>query len=206
MAKFGITPEKTFGVRIPNIKNIAKKIGKDPKLAKELWEINTRETRILACMIEDPKIVSEKQIDDWVKEFDYWEICDQCIMTLIDKTPFAQNKCFEWTERDEEFVKRAGFSLIARLAWTDKNLKDDTFIEFLSLIEREATDDRNAVKKAVNWALRQIGKRNLRLNQKAIKSARKILSFESKTAKWVANDALRELTDEKIKNKLKNEK
>lgn len=163
MAKYGITPERTYGVSIPNLRKIAKETGKDHELAKKLWESNIRETRILACMTDDPEMVSEEQMENWVKDFDYWEICDQCCMNLFEKTKFAYQKSIEWSSRDEEFVKRAGFVLMARLAFSDKKADDERFEKFFPIIKREATDNRNFVKKAVNWALRQIGKTEFKL-------------------------------------------
>ena len=202
MAKVGITPDKAFGVKIPILRVIAKEAGRNSELAKELWSNNTRETRILACMIENPKTITEEQMDQWAEEFDYWEICDQCIMNLFDRTEFTVKKIYEWTEREEEYVKRAGFALIARLAWSDKSKSNEEILEYLPLIIREANDERNMVKKAVNWALRQIGKRNLALNKEAIKVAKEIMEMDSKSAKWIASDALKELTSEKIQRRL----
>lgn len=202
MARFGITPKKTFAVRIPELRRIAKIAGKDHNLALELWDADYRETRILACMIEDPEMVTEQNMENWVVEFDFWEICDQCIMNLFEKTSFAYQKAIEWSERDEEFVKRAGFVLMARLAVSDKKAPDNKFEQFIPLIIRESTDNRNYVKKAVNWALRQIGKRNINLNHKAIEIALKIHELDSKSSKWIANDALRELKDDKIQKRL----
>jgi 3-methyladenine DNA glycosylase AlkD len=203
MAKFGITPKRTFGVSIPNLRKIAKEIGKNHELAQKLWELNIRETRILASMIDDPKSVTEEQMENWVKEFDYWEICDQVCQNLFTYTKFAYQKAIEWSKRDEEFVKRAGFALMAWLAFKDKEAKDEQFEKFLPIIKREATDNRNFVKKAVNWALRQIGKRNLSLNKKAIKLARRIQKIDSKSAKWIAKDAIKELTSKAIQERLK---
>lgn len=203
MAKYGITPERTYGVSIPNLRKIAKETGKDHELAKKLWESNIRETRILACMTDDPEMVSEEQMENWVKDFDYWEICDQCCMNLFEKTKFAYQKSIEWSSRDEEFVKRAGFVLMARLAFSDKKADDERFEKFFPIIKREATDNRNFVKKAVNWALRQIGKRNLNLNSKAIETAKEIQKIDSKSAKWITQDAIKELTSEVIQERLR---
>ena len=202
MARYGITPENTYGVSIPNLREIAKEIGISHKLAQQLWASNIRETKILASMIEDLEMVTEEQIEDWVKEFNYWEICDQCCMNLFEKTKFAYKKAVEWSSREKEFVKRAGFVLMARLAVSDKKASDNKFEKFFSIIKREATDDRNYVKKAVNWALRQIGKRNLNLNNKAINISKEIQKMDSKIAKWIASDALRELTSDTVQKKL----
>lgn len=202
MARFGITPEKTYAVRIPELRRIAKVAGKNHQLALELWEADYRETRILACMVEDPKTMTEEQMNKWASEFDYWEICDQCCMKLFRMTPFAYKKIFEWSQREEEFAKRAAFTLIAVLAVHDKDAADGKFEQLFPIIIRESTDYRNYVKKAVNWALRHIGKRNLKLNRKAIKIAKKIDKMDSKSAKWIAKDALRELESDKIRNRL----
>lgn len=202
MARFGITPEKTYAVRIPELRRIAKVAGKNHQLALELWEADYRETRILACMIEDPKTMTEEQMNKWASEFDYWEICDQCCMKLFRMTPFAYKKIFEWSQREEEFAKRAAFTLIAVLAVHDKDAADGKFEQLFPIIIRESTDYRNYVKKAVNWALRHIGKRNLKLNRKAIEIAKQIDKMDSKSAKWIAKDALRELESDKIQNRL----
>jgi len=202
MARYGITPENTYGVSIPNLRKTAKEIGINRKLAQKLWATNIRETKILASMIEDPEMVIEEQIEGWVKEFNYWEICDQCCMNLFEKTRFAYKKAVEWSSRGKEFVKRAGFVLMARLAVSDKKADDDKFEKFFAIIKKEVTDDRNYVKKAVNWALRQIGKRNLNLNGKAIKIAKEIQEMDSKSAKWIASDTIRELTSKAVQKRL----
>jgi len=204
MARFGITPQRTYAVRIPELRKIAKKAGKDHELAKNLWEMDYRETKILACMIEDPKLVTSEQMDNWVVEFDFWEICDQCCMNLFRKTSLSYQKIFEWSAREEEFVKRAAFTLIAVLAVHDKKAPDAKFEQFFPLIIKESTDNRNYVKKAVNWALRHIGKKNLHLNQKAIDIAQEIHEIDSKSARWIASDALRELKSKKVQKKLNN--
>ena len=203
MARYGITPEKTYGVSIPNLRKIAKETGRDQDLSLKLWECNTRETRILAGMIGDPAKVTLEQMESWVREFTYWEICDQCCMNLFEKTVFAYRQAEQWSMNEEEFIKRTGFVLMARLAVSDKKADDNHFENFLPLIKREAADGRNFVKKSVNWALRQIGKRNLNLNKKAILTAKEIQQLDSKPARWIASDALRELTSDAIKNRLK---
>jgi len=157
-------------------------------------------------MIDDPKEVTEVQMERWVKDFDSWDICDQCCSNLFDKTDLAYQKAVEWSAREEEFVKRAGFVLMAALAVHDKKAEDEAFLQFLPLIKRESTDARNFVKKAVNWALRQIGKRNIVLNTKAIETAKEIRKLETRSAQWIAADALRELTSEKIQRRLLRQK
>ncbi len=203
MARFGITPENTFGVSIPNLRKIAKETKKNHALAQQLWESGFRETMILASMIDEPEMVTEEQMEKWVLDFDYWEICDQCCMNLFEKTGFAYEKAIEWSLRDEQFVKRAGFVLMARLAVSDKKADDSRFEQFFPMMVREVDDERNFVKKAVNWALRQIGKRNLALNVKAIETAMEIQKIDSKSARWIASDAIRELSGEAVQKRLR---
>ena len=206
MARFGITPHQTYGVSMSDLRKLAKEIEKDHNLAQKLWNLDNRETRILASMVDDPRRVSEEQMESWVKDFSYWEICDQCCMNLFEKTKFAYSKAIEWSSNKQEFIKRAGFVLMARLAVSDKKAKDNQFEQFFPIIKREATDNRNFVKKAINWALRQIGKRNLRLNKLAIEVAKEIQEIDSKAARWIASDALRELTSEKVLKRLQMKK
>lgn len=202
MARFGINPKKTLGVSIPVLRKMAKKIGKDHQLALELWDSGIHEAKILAGFIDEPEKVTEKQMEKWVADFDSWDVCDQVCSSLFDKTPFVWKKLEELTKRKEEFIKRTGFTLMACLAVHDKKAKDKDFIKLLPIIKREATDERNFVRKAVNWALRQIGKRNKNLNREAIKLAQEILKIENKTAKWIASDTIRELTSPSIQKRL----
>ena len=203
MARFGINAKNTYGVSIPDLRKMAKGIGKNYILAQKLWDSGIHEARILAGMIDLPEKVTEKQMKHWVKDFNSWDVCDQVCSNLFDKTKFAHKKAIEWSERTEEFVKRAGFALMAALAVHDKEASDKEFLKFLPIIKREATDERNFVKKAVNWALRQIGKRNLSLNKMAIKASKEIQRLDSKAARWVASDALRELTSEAVRKRLR---
>ncbi len=202
MIRFGISPKNTYGISLPNIRMIAREVGREHELALELWSSGVHEARILASLIDDPKKVTGEQMESWVRDFDSWDVCDQCCSNLFDKTAYAFDKAAEWSARDEEFVKRAGFVLMATLAVHAKKAKDEEFTRFLPIIERESTDERNYVKKAVNWALRQIGKRNLALNSKAIETARQVRKTNSKIAKWIASDALRELTSEPVRKRL----
>ncbi len=203
MARFGITPDKVFGVSIPELRKMGKEIGKDHELAQELWGAKYRETMIIAALVEEPAKVTNGQMESWVNDFYDWEICDQCIMNLFEKKTNAYDKAMEWAERKEEFVKRAGFVLMARLAVSDKKAPDDKFLPFFPFIKQGATDNRNFVKKAVNWALRQTGKRNLYLNTKAIELGQEILNIDSKSARWIAADALRELTGDAVQSRLR---
>jgi 3-methyladenine DNA glycosylase AlkD len=202
MARFGITANNVYGVSIPNLRQIAKQTGKDHILAQKLWDSGIHEARILASMVDDPDQVTDKQMEKWVIDFDSWDVCDGVCLNLFDKTQFAYQKAIQWSEREEEFVKRAGFAMMAVLAFHEKSAKDDLFEQFFPMIKRESIDNRNYVKKAVNWALRQIGKRNPNLNEKAIELAMEIQQIESKSAKWIASDAIRELTNEKIQARL----
>jgi len=202
MARFGINPENTYGVSILNLRKMAKEIGKDHSLALNLWDSGIHEARILVSMIDDSNQVTKKQMDAWIKDFDSWDVCDQCCMNLFDKTPMAWERALEWTRCEKEFEKRAGFVLMACLAWYDKEATDKKFLVFLPAIKREADDDRNYVKKAVNWALRNIGKRNHSLSRKAIETAKEIQKMDSKSAKWIASDAIRELTSEAVQERL----
>jgi len=202
MARFGININNTYGVSIPRLRAIAKRVGKNHELAQELWASGIHEARILAGMVDDPEMVTEKQLDRWVSEFDSWDACDQCCSNLFGDTRFAYKKAFEWSSREEEFVKRAGFVMMAVLAVHDKNANDEEFMKFLPVIKRKSVDERNFVKKAVNWALRQIGKRNSKLNRAAVKATEEIEKMNSKSAKWIASDALRELTSYAVRKRL----
>ncbi len=168
MARYGMTVERRLGVSIPSLRKLAKEVGKDHNLALELWKTGIAEARIIAAMIDDPKQLAEAQMEDWVKGINSWDVCGQVCMNLFEKSPLAWRKITDWSEREDEFVKRTAFSLIACLAWHDKKASDDKFIELFPVIVQGATDERNFVKKAVNWALRNIGKRNLNSNKAAI--------------------------------------
>jgi len=203
MARFGINPQKNYGVTIPDLRKMAKEIGQDHHLALELWKSGIHEARILASMIEEWGKITEKQMDQWVADFDSWDVCDQCCMNALDKVKFVDQKIKIYAKAKEEFIKRTAFTLIACLAFHNKELKDGDFEKHFKIIKKTATDERNFVRKAVNWALRQIGKRNKKLNKRAIKVAQEILKTykDNKTANWIANDALRELQSEQIQKR-----
>jgi 3-methyladenine DNA glycosylase AlkD len=203
MARFGISQVNTLGVSIPVLRQIARRAGRDHTLALGLWESGIHEARILAAFVDDPKLVGEEQMDHWVAEFDSWDVCDQVCSNLFDKTPFAYQKAADWVGREQEFVRRAGFVLMAGLAVHDKRADDARFEAFYPLIKRYAVDERNFVKKAVNWALRQIGKRSRALNASAITLAADIQDIDSKAARWIAADALRELTNPATQGRIK---
>lgn len=202
MARFGITTGAALGISVPALRALSREIGRDHDLAAELWASGIHEARILAAMVDDPKLVTEEQMEHWALDIDSWDVCDGACGTLFDKTPFAYRKAVQWSARSEEYVKRAGFVLMASLAVHDKKAPDQAFLDFLPLIAREATDDRNFVKKAVNWALRQIGKRNARLNAAAITAAEEVRLLDSRAARWIAADALRELRSEAVSRRL----
>ena len=203
MARYGINAQNALGISIATLRPLARKIGKNHQIAEELWSSGIHEARILASIVDEPTKVTEEQMEKWVAEFDSWDVCDQVCSNLFDKTPFAYRKVEEWSNRDEEFVKRAAFALIAALTVHDKRASDEAFHPFLPIIRAQAEDDRNYVRKAVNWALRQIGKRSAALNEMAITEARSILTLGSKSARWVASDALRELTSDKVQQRLR---
>lgn len=203
MTHFAINTDKALGVSAPRMRKLAKEIGTDHKLALQLWESNIHEARVLAALVDDPKQVTKSQMNNWVRQFDNWGVCDACCYVLFDKTPFAWAKAVEWPKRKEEFVKRAGFVLMAALAVHDKRAPDKKFLPFFDIIKQHADDNRNFVKKAVNWALRQIGKRNKLLNKKAVAVAKEIRKIDSPAARWIAADAIRELTNKKILARLR---
>jgi 3-methyladenine DNA glycosylase AlkD len=203
MIRFAVANESALGVSTPVLRKLAREIGRDQALAKALWKTGVCEARALASLIGEPDKVSEELMEHWAKDFDSWAICDGCCLALFDKTPFAHRKALEWSRRDEEFVKRAGFSLMAVLAVHDKAASDAKFLRFLPAIKRQSRDERNFVKKAVNWAVRQIGKRNLQLNRAAIALAEEIRTIDSPSARWIAADALRELRSEAVVRRLR---
>ena len=206
MARFGIVTKKAFGVAAPQLKNLAREIKKTStdrhSFALELWKSGIHEARIIACLVDDPKQLSDEQMDLWAADFDNWAITDGACGHLFCRSPLAYAKVFEWSERDEEFIKRAGIVLAAWLAVHDKKASDGRIAEFLPVLERHADDDRNFVKKAVNWSLRQIGKRSQGLNKLAVEAAERIKKQNTRPAMWIASDAIRELTSEKVRERL----
>jgi 3-methyladenine DNA glycosylase AlkD len=203
MARFGIVTDRAYGVRVPELRKLAKVIGKDHPLALELWAEGSREARIIAALVADLKQVDDALLEAWARDFDSWEVCDQCCMNLFDRLPVAYEKAVQWCRRDEEFVRRAGFALMACLAMHDKKAPDEKFLPFFTEIASAAGDGRNFVKKAVNWALRQTGKRSLFLNEKALEAAREIQKQDSRSARWIAADAIRELESEAVGKRLR---
>jgi len=203
MKRFGIKTDNARGVSTPALHALARKIGRDHELALRLWDTGIFEARAVAALIDEPAKVTRAQMDRWAHAFDSWAICDCCCCYLYRKTPHAWPKAVEWAAKKGEFVKRAGFALMAYLAVHDKSASDARFIALLPIIERESDDDRPFVRKAVNWALRQIGKRNSRLHAKAIEAGERIRARGTRSARWIAADALRELRSEKVRRRLR---
>jgi 3-methyladenine DNA glycosylase AlkD len=202
MARFGINVHNAFGVSTPAMRKLAASIKKDHALALQLWQTGIHEGRVVATMIDDPNLVTRQQMESWVRDFDSWDVCDQACMGLFSRISLGIEKAHEWSLRQEEFVKRAGFALMASLALGKKDVSEEQLAAFLPDIEREAGDERNFVKKAVNWALRQIGKKDLSLNKLAVETAVRIRKQDTKSARWIAADALRELTGEPVRSRL----
>ena len=215
MARYGINIANASGVSIYELRKVAQRLGTDHELAAALWATGNHEARLLACFIDDPAAVTGEQMEAWAHDFDSWDVCDQATTSLFDLTKHAWSKAADWSKREEEWVKRAGFALMAGLAVHDKSASERAFVRLLPLIERGACDERNFVKKAVNWALRNIGKRSRPLNAAAIACAEEILHTANqqaggarggtpavRAARWVANDALRELRSDKVQARL----
>ena len=202
MARFGLVGEGRLGLSVPDMRGIAKQLKRDHDLALQLWDTGIPEAMMVASMVDDPSLLTNEQMDSWAKDFMAWDVCDQVCMNLFEKSPLAWIKPAEWAGHEEEFVKRAAFALMACLAWHDKQASDEQFKPFLPIIAQGSTDARNFVKKAVSWALRNIGKRNKTLNEAAIEAARQIQLLDSKAARWVAADALKELTGEAVQRRL----
>jgi 3-methyladenine DNA glycosylase AlkD len=202
MARFGINTENNYGISVYTLRKMARETGRDHELARHLWESGIHDARLLACFVDLPERVTGAQMESWVKDFDSWDVCDLCCSNLFDRTGLAHGKAVAWSQREEEFVKRAGFVLMAALSVHDKKAADEDFIRFLPLVKKGSTDERNFVKKAVNWALRQIGKRNMNLNKAATAAAEEIKEIDSRSARWIASDALRELTGEAVQKRM----
>jgi 3-methyladenine DNA glycosylase AlkD len=206
MAHFGIRAENVFGVSKSLLDDLAKRIGKNHSLAVELWSTGNHDARILAGLIADPLLITSSLMDLWIRDFNNWDVCDGTCCHLFVFAKPAWSRALLWSKRKDEFQKRAGFALVAYLAYRDKSAADAQFEKFLKIIERESSDDRNFVRKAVNWALRNIGKRNLRLNRAAVASALRIRKSESRAARWIAADAIRELCSDVVQARLRRKK
>lgn len=201
MARFGIRPALAFGVSAPELRALARMIGRNQEIAEGLWATGIHDARILATLVADAKQISESTIEDWARDFDGWSVCDSACMHLIRKTPFAWRKVRGWAGAEPEFTRRAAFALLAALAVHDKAAPDSRFVATFRLIRKAATDQRHYVKKGVNWALRQIGKRNAALCVDAMKMAEQLANSKSKAARWIGSDALRELRSHAAKDR-----
>ncbi|MFC2082180.1 DNA alkylation repair protein [Bacteroidota bacterium] len=204
MAKFGINTQNAFGVSVPNLRKLAKRIGLNHQLAHELWNTEIHDARLLACLVAEADKTTRSEMNNWAKQFYSWDVCDGFCNNLFVFTPHTYDKAIEWSKKKPEYFKRAGFVLMAVSAVHKKEWKNEKFISFFPLIKSESIDERNFVKKAVNWALRQIGKRSMLLNKEAITLAKEIQKLDSKSARWIANDALRELTSKEVIERIKN--
>jgi 3-methyladenine DNA glycosylase AlkD len=206
MSHFGIATDTALGIPVPALRKLSREIGQDHTLAMRLWASGVHEARALACMLASPSLMTGKQADAWVREIDSWDLCDGFAYDLMSHTRVRWQKPLVWAKSEHEFVRRAAFSLIAGLAVHDKEASDAHFIAMFPLIRAAARDDRNFVKKAVNWALRQIGKRNPELNRAAIACAEELRAVQSRTARWIASDALRELQSAAVQARLRSPK
>ena len=198
MARFGINAKNALGIKVPVLRSLAKKIGKNHRLAMELWASGIHEARWLAGMVAESGKMTEKQMDFWVGQFDSWDICDSVCLNFFYKMPNAYIKVKQWAQSEKEFIRRAGFALMASLALHDKSASDEKLLQFFPYIRKYSDDNRNFVKKAVNWALRQIGKRNIRLCRQALVLSHELRASGGASARWIANNAINEL-DKKIK-------
>lgn len=202
MVRYGINRRNTLGISMPYLRDLAMRIGRNHELALTLWDSDIHEARILASLIDEPSQITIPQMEEWVADFDSWDICDQCCSNLFSKTSFAIDLAHDWSSSSHPFIKRAGFVLMAQLSVHGRTCLDSCFLDFLVLIRREATDPRNFVKKAINWALRQIGKRNMVLRRAALATARQIRQLDSPAARWIAADAIRELESPALQARL----
>jgi 3-methyladenine DNA glycosylase AlkD len=202
MKRFGITPRKALGVSLPELRKMARRIGTDHRLAQELWDLQIRETMLLASMVDNPRLVTENQMESWAMDFDNWETCDQACGNLFIHTDHVYRKIFDFAVRDEEFVKRAGFAMIAELAFHEKHLADEWWENIFPLLLNGAQDERHMVKKAVSWALRQIGKRNILLWNRALEIAHQMKQIKSRASSFIAGETIRELNSDRVRKKL----
>jgi 3-methyladenine DNA glycosylase AlkD len=203
MARFGLPSRNALGVSAPKLRTLAKKIGRNQDLSLDLWKTGVPDARVLSALIGDPEKVTRRQMNLWAAEFDSWGVCDACCGVLFVFTPYALEMAFLWTRSEREFVKRAGFVLMAESAIHLKQLSDREFLPMLKAVRLAASDERNFVRKAVNWALRQIGKRNRKLNALSIKEAQEIRKIDSRAARWIAADALRELQSVQVRRRFR---
>lgn len=201
--RFGINSENALGVSLPVLRALAKSIGKSHELALRLWKTNIKEARILASMIDEPAAVTEAQMDEWTAGFNSWDVCDQVCSNLFDKTPYAVDKAIAYSKATAEFTRRAGFVLMATYAVHNKKAPDAVFLQFLNTIAATGEDDRDCVKHAISWALRQIGKRNMLLHRQAVQTAKALKAKKGSATRWIGTDALHELEQEKVISRIK---
>jgi 3-methyladenine DNA glycosylase AlkD len=205
-AYFGVQVPMANGVSAPVLHKLAREIGKDHLLANEVWASEVHEAKILASLVGEPQKATANEMEVWARAFDSWDVVDTACCYLYAGSKFAWKKAQDWSKRRELFIKRAGFSLVAYLSYKDQQSPDEKFSKFLKVVERESHDDRHLVKKAVNWALRNIGKRNRKLNREAIRIAEKLHKRNSRAARWIAADALRELRSDAVQRRLQQKK
>ncbi len=203
MIRYGMAPERRLGVAVPELRRIARQVGKDHALASALWETKIPDAMMLASMIGDPAQVTGREMEEWVKDFGSWDVCDQVCMNLFEKTPLAWKKAAQWSVREEEFTRRAAFALMACLAWHAEDAPDARFVKFIPWIKRAANDDRGMVKKGVSWALRNMGKRSPALQRVVLAAAREIRGMDTRSARWIASDVMRDLQQHGAKEKLR---
>lgn len=201
--RFGVSSQNAIGISAPVLRALARKIGTNQAISLKLWSTGFLEARALAALVGDPRLVTRRQMGEWARDFDSWAVCDACCGELFVWTPYALDKAFAWSSQKREYVKRAGFVLMAAAAIHLKTLSDDQFLPMLEAIERGSGDGRNFVRKSVNWALRQIGKRNSRLNKLAVQTARKLIRTDASPARWIGSDALKELTSDPVQRRLR---
>ncbi len=202
-SRAGINTSNALGIPVPDLRRLAKEIGKDHGLALELWASDLHEAKLLAPLIDEADSVTEDQMERWAADFHSWDVCDQCCSNLFDRTGHCQKKIREWVGSDKEFVRRAGFVLMATSAVHDKKAPDERFVQYLPLVKKYSYDSRNFVKKGINWALRQIGKRNIRLHGKALKVAKELMASDDKTKRWVGSVAVKELEKKEITERIR---
>ena len=202
MARYGLPSDRAFGVPVGVMQAEAKRIGRDHALAEALWKTGWFEARMMSAFVGEPARLTTATMNAWARDFGDWGITDTVCLHLFDRTPLAWGRVGPWARSRHEFVKRAAFALLAGLSLHDKEADDDRFLAVLPLVERAAADDRNFVKKGVNWALRTVGRRNRALNAACVAVARRLAARDEPAPRWVGKDALRELTSEKVRSRL----
>ena len=193
LERYGIVARHALGIPVGDLRTLARKLGRNQALSLSLWDTGIYEARLLAAFVGEPREVTRRQMDAWARSFENWAECDTACFSLFDRSEFAWAHARVWARRSKEFVKRAGFALMAALAQHDKKAADERFEPFLAVIEAEAGDDRNFVKKGASWALRGIGQRSPALRARALAIARRLAASPSLAYRFVGRDAIREL-------------